>query len=437
MNNALEASVGSKTVSKRYSRSWYDDEVRAKIEERRFAYEEFKSSRTRQHWNKYKRERRATRRLVRQKKKEDWEKLIAGIEADCKSEPKKMWQKIKRVTGSRGGNSLSSAILKEDGSLAVNTNEKKEAWAAYQTKLTQFSQDPNFDPAFAKETEDLIKDFSVLSGELRMADLPELEAPFTDSELCAALDRLKYYKATSFDEVRNEAFTEGGRELRSNLLKLFNWINSTEEVPQDWARSLVVNLYKDGDAADPANYRGISLISCLGKLYLNVWTQRITMHLDPQLAEEQGGFRAHRSTVDQIFTFNEALLRRRRAGKTTYCFFIDFRKAFDTVWHDGLWRRLWESGIRGKASRILRSLYSKLECSVLVDGEHTRFVPSMQGVRQGCPLSPILFSCNINDLVARLKTLGGGVTIGDRDLLSLLYADDIVLLADSRTTNHG
>ena len=55
----------------------------------------------------------------------------------------------------------------------------------------------------------------------------------------------------------------------------------------------------------------------------------------------------------------------------------------------------------------------------------------MQGVRQGCPISPILFSCYINDLVARLKTLGGGVTIGDRDLLSLLYADDIVLLADS------
>ena len=135
--------------------------------------------------------------------------------------------------------------------------------------------------------------------------------------------------------------------------------------------------------------------------------------------------------MDQIFTFNETLLRQRRAGRTTHCFFIDFRKAFDTVWHQGLWRRLWEEGVQGKPWRIPRSLYSDLEASVLVEGEPSRAAPLRQGVRQGCPLSPILFSCYINDLVRRLKDLGYGVPIGDRDLTALLYADDIVLMADS------
>ena len=56
---------------------------------------------------------------------------------------------------------------------------------------------------------------------------------------------------------------------------------------------------------------------------------------------------------------------------TTYCLFIDFRKAFDTVWHGGLWRQLWDNGVRGKAWRL--PLYANLECSVLVDGEKSRY----------------------------------------------------------------
>ena len=190
-------------------------------------------------------------------------------------------------------------------------------------------------------------------------------------------------------------------------------------------------LHKNGDETDPGNYRGISLISCLGKLYLSMWNNRIMEHMETRLAEEQGGFRAGRGTMEQILALNEALLRQRRAGKTTYCFFIDFRKAFDTVWHAGLWQRLWDEGIRGKAWRILRSLYSNLESSVLVEGEASQFSTLEQGVRQGCPLSPALFNCYINDLVKRLKEKGYGVGVGNKDLTALLYADDIVVMADS------
>ena len=100
--------------------------------------------------------------------------------------------------------------------------------------------------------------------------------------------------------MRNEALKEGGVHLRGCILKLFNFINDSEQVPVAWSRSLVSNLFKDGDETDPDNYRGISLISCLGKLYLSIWTDRLTQHFE-RLAEEQGGFRAGRSTVDQIF----------------------------------------------------------------------------------------------------------------------------------------
>lgn len=328
LDQALEKSVGSKTVHKKFSRPWFDADVRQAIQARREAFWKFKNHRTRQNWEEYKRLRLKARRLVSQKKREQWERLLQSIGEDSSKNPKRMWSNMKRIMGNNKSSTDLSCVRREDGSLAISAVDKREALSSYIAKLGQPLQDPEFNSAFQIETEALIDQYA-LESKLRPTD--EMDKDFTDDELIAALDKLQYYKASSFDQVRNEALKEGGKSLRSNLLKLFNWINSTECVPSDWARSMVVMLYKDGDESDPGNYRGISLISCLGKLYLSLWTQRITEHIEPQLAEEQGGFRSHRSTVDQVFVFNETLLRRRRAGRTTYCFFIDFRKAFDTV----------------------------------------------------------------------------------------------------------
>jgi exonuclease III len=428
MNQALESSVGSKVVHKKFSRPWFDADVRQAIQARREAFLEFKECHTQRRWDKYKRLRLTARRIVCQKKKEHWERMLRTIGEDSSRNPFRMWSAMKRIMGYKKSGTDMKAVRREDGTLAIGAVDKREALSAYVAKLGQPTKDPHFDPAFLEETELLVGEYAEQSLRLPAGDM---DVDFTEEELIMAMDKLQYYKASSYDQVRNEALKEGGGVLRSNLLKLFNWINSTENVPVDWARSMCVMLYKDGDESDPGNYRGISLISCLGKLYLSLWAQRITDNLESKLAEEQGGFRSHRSTVDQIFVFNEALLRRRRAGDTTFCFFIDFRKAFDTVWHDGLWRRLWEMGVRGKAWRILRGLYSRLKSSVLVEGEPSNDAPLLQGVRQGCPLSPILFSCFVNNLVDRLKEKGFGVEIGNRELCSLLYADDIVLLANS------
>ena len=426
MNKALENSVGSKVVSKRFSRPWFDQELKEMIAKRRLAYNDFKDKKTMLHWKRFCKLRSACRKLVTIKKRRHWNGLVDSIKENSGINPKLMWSKIKRIIG--GGNKKQEcvAIRRPDGSLATSVEDRCEAWAAYRDVLGTPTVDPFFNENFKTATKDLVRAYSNLKV---VSDPAKLDAAFTDAELVSALNKLKYYKAGGVDGVRNEALKEGGVNLRMNILKLFNWINKSEKVPQSWSRSLVTNLYKDGDESDPDNYRGISLISCLGKLYLSIWTERITKHLDSTLAQEQGGFRAGRSTVDQIFTFNEVLLRRRRAGSTTYCLFIDFRKAFDTVWHDGLWRQLWSQGIRGKAWRIIKSLYASLECAVLVDGEKSRFSKIHQGVRQGCPLSPILFSIYINGLVDRLRGLG--VTVGGRELSSLLYADDIVLMADS------
>ena len=126
------------------------------------------------------------------------------------------------------------------------------------------------------------------------------------------------------------------------------------------------------------------------------------------------------------------MVRGRKAeGKKTYCAFIDVKKAYDRVWRDGLWVRLWEAGVRGKMWRVIRNMYKEVKSCVMVDGEQTDWFETHMGVRQGCVISPILYSVFINGFAKELigKKVGG-VNIGEEVLNLLLFADDIVLFAD-------
>ena len=430
MEQALEYSVGSKLISKKYSRAWFDDEVKKAIIVRRISHAAWEKQRGAETWNKYKQDKKVVKTLIKKKKKEVWFNLIDGITSDQRDNPKRMWSTISKITG-RKSKKAGGSVLKSNGNLAVTPEEREATWTAHQRKLGRESAAPEFQENFRQQTEEEVDGYAQDSRSVE--DDVNLDGLFTDEDVATGMDVLKLHKACGTDQVRNEWMKAGGLPLMSALRKLFNWVISTEQIPSDWASSLIVYLYKDGDERDPGNHRGISLISCLGKLFLTLWNTRITHYLESNnlLAEEQGGFRAGRSTIDQEFTLNTALLHRRREGKPTYLFFIDFSKAFDSVWHTGLWKKLYELGIKGKAWRILRALYANLEASVLVDGKPGQKVPQEQGVRQGDPLSPILFSMFINELVEELRRAGGNVRVSTKELFSLLYADDIVLMADT------
>ena len=107
-------------------------------------------------------------------------------------------------------------------------------------------------------------------------------------------------------------------------------------------------VYKSGEKIDPFNYRGIMLLNVTSKLYeailekrLNEWTEKKNI-----INEEQGGFRKERGCPDQIFIINSILEKRQE--KSTYCAYIDLKKAFDSIWRNGLWVKIWKMGIKGK-----------------------------------------------------------------------------------------
>src|SRR6185436_10802013 len=106
------------------------------------------------------------------------------------------------------------------------------------------------------------------------------------------------------------------------------------------------------------------------------------------------------STIDQAFILSEVIRMRKKKKLKTYCAFLDIRKAYDTVWRDGLWKRLIEVGLGGKMWRVLHNLYSIVESCVLLGADRTEWFPLDAGVRQGCILSPILFAVFIDGLAS-------------------------------------
>ena len=199
---------------------------------------------------------------------------------------------------------------------------------------------------------------------------------------------------------------------------------------------MVVSIHKKGDQTCMDNYRGISLIGIALKLLCMVVVRRIATALESQelLVPEQAGFRSREECVGQATALYEVCNRRAAKGLPTYAMFIDFRKAYDTVPHEALLRKLRCIGIKGRALAFIQSLYSTSEVVVRVGSHLSEPFPLKRGLRQGCPMSPVLFDIFINDILDGLEEFGVEVPgVDGRKLSGLMFADDVVILAPNQT----
>jgi len=171
---------------------------------------------------------------------------------------------------------------------------------------------------------------------------------------------------------------------------------------------VVVALFKKGDQRVCANYRGITLLSLSGKVYSKVLERRVRPIVEPQIEEEQCGFRPGRGTMDQLFTLARILEGAWEYAYPVYMCFVDLEKAYDRVPREILWEVLREYGVRGSLLRAIQSLYSQSESCVRVLGSKSDPFPVRVGLRQGCALSPILFVIFM-DGISRLSRGGGGL----------------------------
>ena len=93
------------------------------------------------------------------------------------------------------------------------------------------------------------------------------------------------------------------------------------------------------------------------------------MEKEEKISEGQAGFRPNRSCVDHVYTLGKIIQVRKDAGRTTCCLFLDEQKAYNTVWRNGSWKKLWEIGIRGKIRRKMKKMTECASSDVMLDGE--------------------------------------------------------------------
>ena len=171
------------------------------------------------------------------------------------------------------------------------------------------------------------------------------------------------------------------------------------------------------------------------KLFGYVLNQRLLMWAENHdtFSDAQGGFRWNRSTVDQILLLLEILTKRKQNNQHTLITFIDIRKAYDKVWRQANYNRIFDKGIKGKAWRQLQTMHNNLKSFVRLPIGDTDPIEFELGVAQGAVESPWTFNCFINGLAEELAKHGLGITIHGKRVALLMYADDIAMFAASVT----
>lgn len=271
--------------------------------------------------------------------------------------------------------------------------------------------------------------------EQECSNLDFLDLDITDKEIYDTISNLKNNKSPGLDGIVNEMVKNGKFYLVPLLKKLFNLILSSGYYPNQWKKGLVINIFKSGEKEMPENYRGITLTSCLGKIYSLILNNRLVNYLIDSgiYSNYQFGFKPDNRTTDAIAIFKEVVTTYKLNNKNLYICFIDFKKAFDRVWRAGLLLKLLQYGVGGNFYKTLKSMYSNNKSAIKVRGGRTDFFPCEVGVRQGDGLSPSLFNIFINDLPDLLNGAEcepakiGNVLIG-----CLMYADDLVIMSESK-----
>ena len=132
---------------------------------------------------------------------------------------------------------------------------------------------------------------------------------------------------------------------------------------------MLITIPKKANSRKCSDHRTISLISHASKVMLKIIQKRITPRVEEVLSESQAGFRRGRSTVEQITTLRILNEKARDAGKLIFYNFIDFRKAFDRVWHDALWHTMGKYNIGQGITALVQNLYEGARSKVLVCDE--------------------------------------------------------------------
>ena len=391
-------------IERKKHKEWMTDEILKSMEERK-ALKNSGGSDT----DEYKKKDREIKKACTVAK-EAWfnEKCDEILSLDKRNNSKELHSKVKEVTGSTRKKAGIQACIKDKlGNILFEKEKIEERWTEYIKELYEDKDRP------------------------AEVNIEGDEGPaFMVEEVKYAMKRMKNRKAPGIDDIKIEQLKALDDEGIKILTDICNEVYNTGHLPQELKHSIFVKLPKKSNAIECTDYRTLCLMSNVTKIILRIITERNRRIFEREAGKTQSGFKQGMGTREGIFNLRIISEKMLEKHKKIYVCYIDYKKAFDRVYHTLLMEVLSHNEIDAKDVRLIMNLYWQQTASIQTDDGQSSSFPIERGVRQGCVLSPSLFNMYTEEIFKEFNEMPGIKLLGEF-INNLRYADDTVLLAET------
>ena len=260
----------------------------------------------------------------------------------------------------------------------------------------------------------------------------DLDREFTHHELRKSVFSQNNNKSSGEDSLIAEIYKCSFDIISPFMLTLFNKIFQTGIYPNAWGSGTIIPIHKGGDVENAKNYRGITLINIIAKIYSQILLNRLTEWSikHKTIIDNQFGFQKGKSTIDCIYILHSIIAKTLFSKKKLYCAFVDFEKCFDKLERSFIFQKLIQQNVSSKFVQAIKSMYNSVKACVKYMSKLSPDFDSNIGAKQGDPSSSLLFLFFVNDILNNINgNMDGIFKLDNVTLYMLLFADDTVLFA--------